>query len=569
MKLISIPLILYIFFYTSLAAQDLVVINANLIDVASGRLIKNQDILVRDGIITEIGRSLKYDSEEVVDGKGKFVIPGLIDAHMHLFQSGGLYARPDAIDLTVIKSYDNERAWTFQNAEDILNRYTSLGITSVIDLGGPSYQFGMRDSLNRETNSATVFMTGPLISSYVPDQLKVNYPPIIKVDSIAGAVDLVRQQADFGADFIKIWYIAFKPQDALDFYPLVESICKEAKRLGLPVAVHAKSFETAKLAIRAGARFLVHSVTDVEIDDEFLELLRKSKAIYCPTLQVSKNYDDVFLDEYSLSETDFAIANPITLASLFDVRLIEGNENLNYYRKHRSATREMNRQQDSIQLINMKKLLSEGLPIALGTDAGNIGTLHASSFYREIQLFKDAGMSEVELLKAMTIHPAEAINVQNQIGTLSPNKRADILVLNSNPLEKIESVKDIHMIIKAGEIVDVNSLIRLDPETLVQKQLNAYNGHSVDAFIELFAEDVKVFDFPNKLLIEGKEQMRQEYQFLSKNKDAHRQLINRIVNGTTVIDYENVIVDKNKPALPTIVLYKVKGQKIQEVYFVK
>ncbi len=559
----------FLFFCASLQGQDLFVKNANIIDVSTGKLIKGQDIRVKDGIIAEIGPSLKkQDTEELIEAKGKYVIPGLVDAHIHMFQSGSLYARPDIIDLTEIRPYVDERLRTYQMAEDMLNRYTSIGITSVIDLGGPIYQFDLRDSLNKKVNSSTVFTTGPLISSYLPKELMVNYPPIIKVDSIASALEIVQQQHELGADFIKIWYIALTPQDAIDFYPIVEAVCKESKRLGLPVAIHATTLATAKFALKAGAKFLAHSVKDVEVDDEFLDLLKKAKAIYCPTLQVSKQYDNVILDEFTFTDYDFAIANPTVLQTLMDVRFIENNEDLNYYTERRSAIHELNRKQDSIQSANMEKLIVAGLPIALGTDAGNVGSFHASSFYKELELFKQAGMSEIELLKSMTIYPAIAINKHDQIGTISRNRRADLLVLNANPLEEIAAVKDIHTIIKGGEKVDASSLIETTAESIVQQQMNGYNGHSLEAFLSPYAEDVRMYDFPDKLTIEGKDQMRQEYQFVNDIKDLHSQLKNRIVKGDTIIDYLDVTVDKEKPTIQVIAIYKIRNQKIQEVYFI-
>jgi imidazolonepropionase-like amidohydrolase len=568
MSKVCAPFFLILFFSISLFGQDLFIQNANIIDVSKGKLIKSQDIRIKNGIITEIGRALKNDLEEIIDAKGKYLIPGLIDAHMHLFQSGGLYARPDMIDVTEIKPYSEERLWTLQNAEDILNRYTCLGITNVIDLGGPAYQFNLRDSLNKEKNSATVFLTGPLISNYVPEQLNVKYPPIIKVDSVSNAVDLVNVQHEFGADFIKIWYLAVKPQDALDFYPIVESVCRESEKLRLPVAVHATNLYTAKLALKAGAKFLVHSVRDIHVDDEFLELLAKSKAVYCPTLQVSKQYDNVSLDEYTFTEADFEYANPSTVHSILEVKNIENNNDLDYYNDVRSSTYQQNTLRDSIQLVNLKKVLSAGLPIALGTDAGNIGTLHASSFYRELDMFKAAGMSNIDLLKAMTVHPALAIKQHGKIGSININRQADILLLNTNPLENIDAVKNIDTIIKGGKIVNASEIIKASPEMIVQQQMNGYNGHSLNAFLEPYAEDVRIFEFPDKLVIEGKDQLRKEYQFINEIPDLNSQLVNRLIKEDTVVDYLNVTVDVNEPSVQAVAIYKIENYKIKEVYFI-
>lgn len=107
------------------------------------------------------------------------------------------------------------------------------------------------------------------------------------------------------------------------------------------------------------------------------------------------------------------------------------------------------------------------------------------------------------------------------------------------------------------------------PEKLAQAQLNAYNGHDLEAFLEPYAEDVKVYEFPNTLRFQGKETMRKQYQFIENNPDLHCKLVNRIVEGNTVIDHENVTVSKNRPFIKAIAIYKIKDGKIAEVYFIQ
>ena len=106
-------------------------------------------------------------------------------------------------------------------------------------------------------------------------------------------------------------------------------------------------------------------------------------------------------------------------------------------------------------------------------------------------------------------------------------------------------------------------------EQLAQAQLDAYNGHDLTAFLEPYAEDVKVYQFPNTLQYEGKETMRQVYQFLKNTPDLHCKLVNRIVEGNTVIDHEDVTIDKDKPPFKAIAIYKIKDGKIAEVYFIQ
>jgi len=99
--------------------------------------------------------------------------------------------------------------------------------------------------------------------------------------------------------------------------------------------------------------------------------------------------------------------------------------------------------------------------------------------------------------------------------------------------------------------------------------LNAYNARDIDAFLESYSEDVKIFSFPNQLQSEGKEAMRQGYANMFENTpDLHCELVNRIVSGNTVIDQELVTGFSNGP-VKAIAIYKIKNHKIAEVYFVK
>lgn len=109
----------------------------------------------------------------------------------------------------------------------------------------------------------------------------------------------------------------------------------------------------------------------------------------------------------------------------------------------------------------------------------------------------------------------------------------------------------------------------ISPEDLAQQQLDAYNGHNLADFLKPYAEDVKVYTFPNTLNFEGKETMRKNYQFIEQTPDLHCKLLNRVVQGNTVIDHEEVVISKDRPPFNAIAIYKIKDGKIAEVYFIQ
>jgi hypothetical protein len=106
-------------------------------------------------------------------------------------------------------------------------------------------------------------------------------------------------------------------------------------------------------------------------------------------------------------------------------------------------------------------------------------------------------------------------------------------------------------------------------EQLAQAQLDAYNQRDLDAFLIPYAEDVKVFEFPDKLQYEGKRRMAEIYgRMFVRTPDLHCKLIHRMVMGNTVIDQELVTIDNNQPPMRAIAIYKVIDKKIAEVYFI-
>jgi hypothetical protein len=114
------------------------------------------------------------------------------------------------------------------------------------------------------------------------------------------------------------------------------------------------------------------------------------------------------------------------------------------------------------------------------------------------------------------------------------------------------------------------SALEKTSESLAQSQLEAYNKRDIEGFLINYSESVKVYNFPNELLYEGLTTMRQQYaSMFERLPDLHCQLLNRMVNGNTVIDHESVIFNKNNPPMKVFAIYKIENNKIQEVYFVR
>lgn len=554
--------------HLGIECQTLYLQNIPYIHVQTGTT-KQANITIENGKISAIKKRGKAPKNaKIIDGSQLYLIPGLVDAHIHLFQSGGIYTRPDAVDLRQFKSYKTERQWLKDNTEDLLKRYLKIGITSVIDMGGPLYQLEKRKALQNASSLPNLVITGPLVSTYLPPQLEVEDAPIVKVKSKEEAIALVRKQLPFQPDFIKIWYIALPTQTAESTYDIVAATIAEAHNNGLKAAVHATQLNTAKLALKAGADILVHSVDD-PIDEDFIQLMKTNQATYIPTMQVHGNYIEMLRDSIAFSKADFSISNPTPLGSFFDTKgLPKGNDYENSqqylgYMELELAEQEKNR------AANLKKLASAGVSIATGTDAGNIKTLHASSYYKELNYMQKAGLTNAEILRASTQNAASIFDKTSNSGSIEIGKDADLVLLNANPLTDLKALQDIAFVIKNGLIMSPDTIHQSTPKQLAQQQLNGYNARDIDAFLAPYAEDVEIYRFPNELLYTGKEKMRQNYgKMFDNTPDLYCKLVNRMVQGNTVIDQELVYGRGDKP-FEAIAIYKIDNSKIQQVYFIQ
>lgn len=575
------PFIIYAFLIFSFSLQSQTYItNVNVTDVEKQKLMANQTVVIEDGLISDIHKSNKKKIPEnatVIDGSDKFLIPGLVDAHIHFFQNGGIYTRPDAIDLRKYQSYDLEIALTQSDMETKLRRYLKNGITTVIDVGA-SYNFlEQRKNFIDKKFSPTIFMTGPLLTTYEPEVYKDlgKNRPFTLTKTVEEGIQGVQEQLPYDPDFIKIWYIAGADglpmeESAKNNLPIVKAIITEAHKNNLKVAVHATQRFTAQLAVENGADFLVHSVEDEILKEEFVQLMKKNNTILCPTLVVHDGYQNTFGQHLEMSKHELQQADPYQLGSLLDGKHLPDTLLINTYKNSTNSTSSQDRLNKSkaTMMANLKLLSDAGVVIAAGTDAGNIGTLHASSYLKELQAMQKSGLSNWQILKASTLNGAKILEKEAEFGTVSKGKKANLILLDANPIEAIENITKINLVINEGLVFHPEELLEDRPEDLAQRQLNAYNFRNIEAFLEPYGEDIEVYAYPDQLLYKGKETMRKQYsEMFANTPNLHCELKERIVQGNIVIDKERVqFGDK---ILEAVAIYHVENKKIRKVYFIQ
>ncbi len=455
-------------------AEKIALVSGTLINPGTSQIVQNATIVIDGDRITAAGDAKTITAPKgarVIDCKGKFILPGYVDTHVHFFQSGDLFTRPDAVDLTKVRPYADEVAWIKKNLPDTFARYLRSGITSVVDVGGPFWNFEVRKTANATAKAPRVAVAGPLISSVSRPQLDLGDPPIVKIDTPEQAREFVQKLAGQNPDLVKIWYIVDKDHPVDSFRPIVRAAVEESHARKLRVAVHATELETARASVEEGADVLVHSVTDKEVDDAFVKLLKEHHTILTPTLVVFERYGRTFANKLNLTPEEKAWGNPEVIASL-DVTKLPPEQLPD---RIKTALADPNAALDRIKKIhevalkNLKTLEDAGVTIAAGTDAGNIDTIHGPALFREFQLMKEAGLTPMQILQCATANAAKLFGGQTgaHIGEIDNPERigaggyfADLVILGSNPLDDISHASDIDIVIKNGVGYQADSILR-------------------------------------------------------------------------------------------------------------
>ena len=458
--------VLALFAVLTAHAERISLVGATVINPADGKLMPNATVVINGDKIERVAMG-KQDAATLgkqVPCAGKFILPGYIDTHVHFFQSADLFTRPDAADFNSVRPYKDEVAWIKSHLDDDFARYIRCGITSVVDVGGPMWNFEVRQKANSTAKAPRVAVAGPLISSVSREKLDLGDPPIVKIDTPEQAREFVRKLTNQKANLVKIWYIVDKDHPVDAFRPIVRATVEESHAHNTRVAVHATELDTARAAVEEGADILVHSVYDKPVDDTFVTLLKDHKTILCPTLVVFERYGRVFSHQLNFTKEELAWGNPEVIASL-DVTKIPQDKLPDRVKQAmadpKAAMDRINKVYE-VALPNLKKLEDAGVTIAAGTDAGNVGTIHGPALFREFQLMKQAGLTNMQILQCATANAAQLFGGETgaHIGKLENGCFADLVVLKSNPVDDIAHASDIDTVIKNGVIYSADSILR-------------------------------------------------------------------------------------------------------------
>jgi imidazolonepropionase-like amidohydrolase len=550
----------------ALAGEVTALVGATVVDATGGPSIVDATVLIDGERITAVGPRDSVDVPDgatVIDVAGRWITPGLVDPHMHFFQSGGLYTRPDIIDLRAVRSYESETEGIRRRMQGTFDRYLASGVTAIVDMGGPMWNLDVRQEAGEAELAPHVAVAGPLISTVARPQLDLGDPPIIRVDSAKAARALVRQQLKADVDLIKIWFILPPSGDVAENLDIIQATITAAHKGKARVAVHATELETARAAVQAGADILVHSVVDQPVDDAFVQLLLERDVIYTTTLVVFEGYAEVLGGSPDLTDIEARLGDPEVIASWGELEAATGGAPEGI-----EARRERLAKLMPIARDNLNRMLEAGVVVAAGTDAGNIGTLHGPSMHREFELMAEAGATPAQVLIAATRDAARIFAPSPDFGTVEAGKLADLLILDADPLTDVRNLRRIEGVVLGGRLLDPATVVPANPASVVQGQLDAYNARELEGFLNFYAEDVVVERQDGTTIAEGREAMRPIYAGLFEaSPDLHCHLLSRTVSGSMVVDHELVTGMRGGPPVRAAAIYEVTGGLIRRVTF--
>jgi len=451
---------------TATYAERISLVGATVINPADGKVLPNATVVINGNKIERVAMG-KQDAATLgrqVSCVGKFILPGYIDTHVHFFQSADLFTRPDGADFNSVRPYKDEVAWVKSHLDDAFARYIRCGITSVVDVGGPIWNFEVRKRANATAKAPRVAVAGPLISSVSREKLDLGDPPIVKIDTPEQAREFVRILAAQKPDLVKIWYIVDKDHPVESFRPIVRATIEESHARNIRVAVHATELEAARVAVEEGADVLVHSVIDKPVDDAFVKLLKDRNIILCPTLVVFERYERTFSHQLNLTPEEQKWGNQEVIATLDVTKIPEDKlpQRVKDGLADPKAALDKIKKRYEVALPNLKRLEDAGVTIAAGTDAGNVGTIHGPALFREFQLMKEAGLMPMQILECATANAAKLFGGETgaHVGKMENGYFADLVILNSNPLDDIKNASDIDTVIKNGVAYPADSILK-------------------------------------------------------------------------------------------------------------
>jgi imidazolonepropionase-like amidohydrolase len=423
--------------------------NINFFDAENDILRNRVNILIEDDIIKEISEANHIDEENatLIDCTHKFAVPGLFECHAHLAL---LTSQDEETKRQIMEDFGTDEG--FEIEKQVLREFVVKGITQVRDVGGPVKNLmNLQDQIsNGELLGPDIFYAGPMLekSPLLWEEHNKALPGFtVAVDSKQDARDIIEQISSQGARLVK----TFNKFDVDVFGYLVE----EAKEHNLPVTHDPGTtfFQSIPIdrGIDFGVRCFEHGKAPWPIvlkddlkseHDDLTDAAPKTKEAF------RKKVFSLGIESVSRSKlqelTDKMVKNQVYSCPTLHA--------FKYMKKQQSKEPNKDMLQvvevlDGMQCFFTKEMIREGVRILVGQDG-----LIPEFTFDEMRYLKEAGLSESEIIKGATIYPAQWLGIADRLGSISANKKANILILNKNPLEDIRNMKTTHTVLQNGRI---------------------------------------------------------------------------------------------------------------------
>jgi imidazolonepropionase-like amidohydrolase len=402
---------------TPSSAHPIVLHAAHMLDVKNARIISPAEVLIEGERIVEVASSVKHPANAgVIDLGGRTLMPGLIDAHVHLF------LHPGAEDLQTIQESVPERTITATLAAraDLM-----AGFTAERDMGtegAGSADTAVRNAINSGAiPGPRLRISGNAINILGGHEDAIGYNPeqhVLPNANYANNVDeliaVMREQFKEGCDFFKIYETGHDSVKEGKFStpyqytePQLEAAVKEAARVGTRVAVHATGEPGTLFAAQAGVASIDHAN---QLGDETMRLMKEKQIFAVPTFTIF---------EY------FAEHAPTLAAAAREHEMLD------------------------LKIQDFKRQVAAGVPMAVGSD---VGPFPHGTQARELALMVEHGMPPAAVLQADLINGAKLLAWDGQIGQLEPGYLADVIAVEGDPLHDISTVENVSFVMKGGVV---------------------------------------------------------------------------------------------------------------------
>lgn len=434
------------------SSDGIAIEDVTVIDVVGGVALEHRDVVVRDGVIVSIAEHGEADLQgRVIDGRGMSLVPGLIDMHAHL-----------------IGSPNPPWVMGLPNIDLNLERMLFAGVTRAFDPGSPTpLIFDMRaDVASGDLLGPNIHAAGPVFTALgghpVP-MLKNGLPDLIEETMIDGMVRQLGDPADVEAslaevaayepDFVKMAIDRIPESAPRVNTPVVDEFVTVAKAKGLRPVAHIGDFEDAALAGDAGFSAWIHGIYKERLTEEQVAQIASYDIPMVTTMVVFKSYAELGTNERTATELEKQMADPELLASY-------ENRPEDYVPSDELAAFVQNLRDNRQSAIdNTRDLHKAGVTILAGSDV-QAGLLHGASLHRELMLLSKADISNLEVLRSATLYSAQFLAQTDDppYGIVAPDKRADLVLVEGNPLTDITAISQVRHVILGGVLLERHPL---------------------------------------------------------------------------------------------------------------